>query len=122
MSVRQHDCPKLYLDEHLSPRIAAQLRKYGFDVITLHERGMLSEDDDEQLAAAVSEQRAVVTCNFRDYVALGEEYAAGGMQHWGIILTTEEPTGVLIKRLLKLLNSLSANELKNHMRWLNEFR
>lgn len=39
-----------------------------------------------------------------------------------IVLTTEEPTGILIKRLLKLLNSLSANELKNQVRWLNEFR
>ncbi len=38
-----HNRPGLYLDEHLSPRIAVQLRKYGFDVISLHERKMLSE-------------------------------------------------------------------------------
>jgi hypothetical protein len=24
--------PRLYLNEHLSPRLAAQLRRYGFDV------------------------------------------------------------------------------------------
>ncbi|RLC19330.1 MAG: hypothetical protein DRI57_07270 [Deltaproteobacteria bacterium] len=61
-----HDSPKLYLDEHLSPRIAVQLRKYGFDVIALHERGMLSENDREQMAPAESEERAIVTCNFSD--------------------------------------------------------
>ncbi len=114
--------PRLYLDEHLSPRIAAQLRKYGFDAVALHERKMLSEDDREQLAMAVSERRAIVTCNFGDYVSLGEEYDATSRQHWGIILTTEEPTGILIKRLLKLLNSFSADELKDQVRWLNEFR
>jgi len=64
----------------------------------------------------------MVTCNFNDYVALHEEYALDNKQHWDIILTTEEPTGVLIKRLLKLLNSISATELKNQIRWLNEFR
>jgi predicted nuclease of predicted toxin-antitoxin system len=120
--VPQHDRPKLYLDEHMSQRIATQLRKYGFDAITLHERGMLSEDDREQLTMAVSEQRAIVNCNFGDYVGLDEEYAAVGKQHWGVLLTTEEPTGVLIRRLLKLLNSLSADDLKNQIRWLNEFK
>ena len=118
----RHDRPKLYLDEHLSPRIAVQLRKHGFDAVTLHDRGMLSQDDRQQMVAAISERRALVTCNFRDFVELNEEYAEQGEQHWGIILTTEEPTGLLIKRLLKLLNSLSAEELKNQLRWLNEFR
>ena len=79
----QHDRPKLYLDEHLSPRIAIQLRKYGFDAVTLHERGMLSGDDQKQLAVAVSEQRAIVTCNFSDYAGLDEEYAADSKQHCG---------------------------------------
>lgn len=118
----RRDPPKLYLDEHLSPRIAVKLRKYGFDVITLHERGLLSQNDEEQLAAAVSEQRALVTCNFNDYVCLDEEYAETGRQHWGIVLTTEERTGILIRRLLGLLNSVSADELKNQIRWLNEFK
>jgi len=116
------DHPKLYLDEHLSPRIAVQLRKYGFDVVTLHERGMLSQDDRKQLAVAVSEQRAIVTCNFSDYVGLNGEYIASNKQHWGIVLTTEEATGILIKRLQKLLNALSADKLINQIRWLNEFK
>jgi predicted nuclease of predicted toxin-antitoxin system len=118
----RHDYPKLYLDEHLSPRIASQLRKYGFDAVTLHDREMLSKDDQEQLTAAVSERRVLVTCNFRDFVGLNGIWAAEGKHHWGIVLTTEEPTGILIKRLLKLLNSLSADELKNQIRWLNEFK
>ena len=51
---------KLHLNEHLSLRLAAELRRYGFDVTSTH--------------------------------------------------------------LLRMLNSVSAEELKNQVRWLNEFR
>ena len=32
--------PKLYLNEHLSPRLAAQLWQYGFDVTSTLESGL----------------------------------------------------------------------------------
>ncbi|MGH9835370.1 MAG: DUF5615 family PIN-like protein, partial [Blastocatellia bacterium] len=53
--------PKLHLNEHLSPRLAAQLRQHGFDVTSTLEMGMVEADDDEQLAFAATEQRAIVT-------------------------------------------------------------
>ena len=114
--------PKLHLNEHLSPRLAVQLRQYGFDVTSTVEMGMVSVDDDEQFAFAVSEQRAIVTINFSDFVALHQQYLADGQDHWGIILSTEEPTDMLRRRLLRLLHTLSGAELKNHIRWLNEFK
>ncbi len=116
------DPPKLYLNEHLSPRLAAQLRKHGFDVVTSQEAQLLSADDDAQLAYAASYQRAIVTFNFSDFVTRHEQYLAEGRDHWGIVLSTEEPIGVLLHRMLRLLNTLSAEELKNQLRWLNEFR
>ena len=64
--------PKLYLNEHLSPRLAAQLRRYGFDAISSQESKMLSQEDDKQLDLAVREQRAIVTFNFSDFFALHE--------------------------------------------------
>ncbi len=33
--------PKLYLNEHLSPRLAAQLRRHGFDVLSSQEVQLL---------------------------------------------------------------------------------
>ncbi len=54
--------PKLHLNEHISWRIAEQLRKLGFDVTSTLELGMVDEDDDIQLAFAVSQQRAVAEC------------------------------------------------------------
>jgi predicted nuclease of predicted toxin-antitoxin system len=116
------DSPRLHLNEHLSPRLVAALRRYGFDVTSSQESGMLSEPDDNQLAHAVSEQRAILTFDIADFALLHDEYMATGKEHWGIIFSTREPIGVLLHRLVRLLNSVSAKELKNQARWLNEFK
>lgn len=83
---------------------------------------MLSDEDSVQLAFAASQQRAILTFNFNDFVTLHDQYTAEGKVHWGIVLSTEEPISALMHRLLRLLNSVSAEELKNQIRWLNEFR
>ncbi len=114
--------PRLHLNEHLSWHLAAQLRKYKFDVTSTIELGMAEEDDDEQLAFAVSQQRAIVSINHKHFAPLHERYIAEGKEHWGIILSTEESIPVLRRRLLSLLNSVSAEELKNQIRWLNKFK
>ncbi len=114
--------PKLHLNEHLSPRLAVQLRQHGFDVTSTLEMGMVEADDDEQLAFAAAEQRAIVTFNHKDFAVRHDKYQAESKEHWGIVLSTEETISVLRKRLLRLLNSLTDEELKNQMRWLNEFK
>ena len=113
--------PKLHLNEHLSPRLASQLRRYGFDVTSSQETKLLSDDDSAQLAHSASQQRAILTFNSVDFVSLHEQYMADGKEHWGIVLSTEEPISVLMHRLLRLLNSVSAEYLKNQIRWLNDF-
>ena len=81
MPQRSHARP--FLNEHLSPRLAAQLRRQGFDAISSQEAKRPSEGDEEQLAFAASEQRALVTFNVGDFVRLHEQYVAEGRQHWG---------------------------------------
>jgi Domain of unknown function (DUF5615) len=83
---------------------------------------MLSQDDSDQLILAASEQQAIVTFNAGDFVRLHEQYIAEGKEHWGIILSTEESIGILLHRLLRLLHSVSSDELKNQIRWLNDFK
>ncbi|MBM3130541.1 MAG: hypothetical protein FJ009_18170 [Chloroflexi bacterium] len=114
--------PKLYLNENLSARLVTQLRRYDFDVTSAREEGLLAADDRRQMEHAVSHQRAIVSFNFDDFTALHEQYRAEGREHWGIILSTEESIGTLVHRLLRLLNSVSADELKNQICWLNEFK
>jgi CO dehydrogenase/acetyl-CoA synthase alpha subunit len=114
--------PKLHLNEHLSWHLAEQLRKLGFDVTSTIELHMVEEDDETQLAFAASQQRAIVSINHQHFVPLHKQYITEGKEHWGIILSTEEAIPVLRRRLLRLLNTLSADDLKNQIRWLNEFK
>jgi hypothetical protein len=114
--------PKLHLNEHISWHLAAQLRKHGFDVTSTIELKMEADDDEVQLAFAVSQQRAIVSMNHKHFAPLHDKYVKEGKDHWGIILSTEESVAVLRHRLLKLLNSASTEELKNQVRWLNEFK
>ncbi len=69
---------KIYLNENLSWKIAKALREYGYDVVSSHETGMNTEEDDIQFAFAVSEKRAVLTNNFSDFIALYQVYASEG--------------------------------------------
>ncbi len=114
--------PKLHLNEHLSWHLAKQLRRYGFDVTSTIELGMLADDDETQLAFAISQQRAIVSINHQHFAPLHEQYLAEGKEHWGIILSTEESIPILRRRSLSLLNTLSADELKNRICWLNDFK
>jgi predicted nuclease of predicted toxin-antitoxin system len=110
------------LNEHLSPELAEALRGRGFDVVSCLEVGLGRADDGVLLAHATAEGRAVVTFNARDFAPLHEQLLANGQEHWGIILSTQETFGVLLKRLLRLLHSVSAEEMKNQLHWLNEFK
>jgi|GEM_PF-2699275 len=69
-----------------------------------------------------SEHRAILTFNVGDFAILHEQYMTEGKEHWGIILSNREPIGELLRRILRLLNSASADELRNQIRWLNEFK
>jgi predicted nuclease of predicted toxin-antitoxin system len=79
---------KLLLDEHQSPKVAAQLAKAGFDVVAAssqaHTRNIT---DEELLAVATADNRVIVTENIADFAPLAAHWAADGRTHPGIILT-----------------------------------
>jgi len=109
---------KLYLDEDIHKRVAYALRLRGFDVVSTSEVGNTGLSDSEQLAYAVAEKRALVTFNVVDYVKLNKEYLLLGKDHYGIVVSSQLPIGETIRRLLGLLNKLSADRLKNTLLWL----
>jgi len=112
---------KLYLNENLSWRISRALRGYGYDVICSHEVEMNAKSDDHQFDFAISEKRAVVTNNFRDFANLHKQYIENDKTHYGIIFTTKFPISAMIKKLKHLLMNLTERDLLNQIRWLNEF-
>lgn len=114
--------PKLHLNEHLSPSLAMQLRAHSVDVTSTQETNLRTTPDAVQLAYAAAQKRAIVTFNFADFTQLHTHYMQEGQVHWGIILSTAQPIGILLRRLLRLVNTLSADDLRNQIRWLNDFK
>ncbi len=100
---------KLYLDEMVSPTVARALRDRGYDVIAAAERNALGASDAAQLARAISEERALVTYNVRDFVPLAKAAASAGREHCGIILISyrslpPSDVGGLVRALAALLD------------------
>jgi hypothetical protein len=49
------------------------------------------------------------------------EYASAEKDHCGVIFTTKCTNWMVIKRLRKLMETVTADRMKNQIRWLNEF-
>ncbi len=114
--------PKLYLDEDVDPLLAIVLVGRGYNVQTTEEAGMRSATDEAQLQWAVGQGRAVVTHNVRDFVALAKKYATSGRAHCGIIVSDQVPLRQLLRRVLRLLDLHSAENLYNQLIWLQDFK
>jgi predicted nuclease of predicted toxin-antitoxin system len=52
---------RLYLDEHVWRKIAAELRERGFDAVNVSEVGREGLPDEEQWGFAAAERRALLT-------------------------------------------------------------
>jgi hypothetical protein len=79
----------LLLDEMFSDTIAQQLRTGGYDVISVVAYPALAGlPDDQILAHATTEGRALVTANIKDFMPLDSRYRAAGQAHPGLILVS----------------------------------
>ncbi len=77
--------------------------------------------DQEQFDYAVSEKRAILTFNVKHFTPLFEEYWNTGKEHYGVIVSDQIAFGELLRRTLKLLNTVTADEMKNNIKYLGEF-
>jgi predicted nuclease of predicted toxin-antitoxin system len=112
---------RLYLDEDFHPDLADALRQHGHDCRSCIEAGMLGKSDEEQLAYATAEGRCLVSFNVGDFAALAQQWAQTGRAHAGIVVTQQvsrQRLGQLLQRLLLLLNTTSADEIANVLRFL----
>jgi len=111
----------LYVDADVNRVLAEVLRKEGFDAISAWERGQERWKDWQQMEYAVSNQRAILTHNRDDYIPLAQEYARTARVHYGIIVSKQLPIGEMRKLMLKLLDRVTADEMKNAFRYLSDF-
>jgi hypothetical protein len=79
----------LLLDEMFTDDIAQQLRAKGYDVISIvADPALTGLPDDQILAYATTEGRALVTANSKAFVPLDGRYRAAGQSHAGLILVS----------------------------------
>lgn len=114
---------RLYVDEDTQRHaLARAVRARGYDVITTLEVSRTGRSDADQLAYAAAESRTIITFNSRDFVRLHRDYLSGGNSHAGIIVSNQLGTGVLVRRLLRLLQSRSAEDMANWLEFLSDWR
>lgn len=109
---------RVYLDEDVDVLIAELLRARGFSAVTTQEAECTGQTDREQLAYAVEHERALLTHNRTDFETLHRAYVEEEQAHYGIILANRRPPHQLTKRLLRLLDQLTADELKNQILYI----
>jgi hypothetical protein len=113
---------KLLLDEHIWEGLAEALTQRGHDVVHIANTEHSGVDDEPLLAFAAAEGRAVLTYNVRHFVPLVRLWYEAGREHAGVILSIQLPPGELLRQVERLLITLSADELKNTVHWLQEYR
>ena len=109
---------ELYLDEDVSVLIATLMRARGFVATTTQEAGLLGRSDAEQLDFAVARQKVLLTHNRADFEAPALKYFSASRTHYGIIIATRRPPHELVTRLLAVLNSVTADEMENQLRYI----
>jgi len=108
----------LYFDEDVSVGIVENLRTRGFDVLSAREADALGRTDDEQMLYAVSQRRAVVTHNRVDFEKQHVKFLESGMSHYGVIIAKRRKDHEVVARLLSLLDEVTAEEMKNQLRYI----
>lgn len=79
----------LLLDEMFADDIARQLCTTGHDVISVvADPALAGLPDDQILAYATTEGRALVTASIKDFIPLDTRYRAAGQYHAGLILVS----------------------------------
>ncbi|HEY68066.1 MAG: hypothetical protein DRI79_04210 [Chloroflexi bacterium] len=109
---------RLYIDEDVHESVAMALRRRGYDVLNAREANQRGLSDAEQLAYAAAEGRTLFSFNAADYIALHMTYLAQGREHAGIVISKQIPISETVHRLLTLLDQVSADEIRNQLRWL----
>jgi hypothetical protein len=115
---------RLQLDEDCQAHaLATALRQHGIDAMTTNESGMRGATDDGQLSAAFASGRVLVTNNIRDFVPLHSQWLRESRNHGGIIVFPQQEfsVGETVRRMASLISTLTAEQMRNRLEWLNNW-
>ena len=109
---------ELYLDEDVNVLVADLIRARGFSVTTVRDEEQLQKSDSEQLVYCIQKQKTLVTHNRADFEKLVQEYFNLNQTHYGVIIAVRHSPQEIARRLLKILNNVTADEMLNQVRYI----
>lgn len=114
---------RLYFDEDSARNsLVRELRARRTELVTPMEAGMARKTDEEQLEWAALNNRAIYSFNRGDFYRLHTSWLREGRSHHGIILSRQGlAVGEQMRRLLGLINRLTAEEMQNRVEFLSNW-
>lgn len=117
------DSIRLLLDEDAQrTALIRALRARQVDVLSVNEAGRAGLLDEEQLEYAAASGRTILSFNRGDFIRLHTRYMQKALQHSGIIVSDQLEMGVVIRRLLRLLDARTAQDMVNRLEFLSDWR
>ena len=113
----------LYLDEDAQrASLVRALRARHVEVVTALEAGQIGVSDEEQLAYATAHNLTLFSHNRGDFVQIHTKYLQDGRTQAGIIVSDQLAVGRLLRRLLHLIDRKPAEEMKDWLEFLSNWR
>lgn len=106
---------RFHCDEQVDRAIAEALRRRGIDVTTTPEARLLGAADEEQLAFAISQERAIFTQD-DDFLAIHQR----GLEHCGIVYCHQNSRslGEIVRGLILVWEVLEPSDMQNHVEFI----
>ncbi len=84
---------------------------------------MIERSDEEHLGYATTQRRVLYSFNCRDFYRLHTAFLTQGKSHAGIILGRQQQysVGEQVRRLLKLITTKTAEDMKNQVEFLGSW-
>lgn len=113
---------RLYLDEDaMEKALVKALQTQGIDVTSALTEQRLGDEDEHQLLYSIEQQRVVYTFNNKHFTVLHTAFIERGQSHAGIIVAQKDlySVGEQMRRLARLVNTLSAEEMQDRLEYLS---
>jgi predicted nuclease of predicted toxin-antitoxin system len=106
---------RFHLDQHITRKIAAALRKRGIDVTTTVEAGLEGAEDSAHIAYALSNNRVIFT-NDPDFLRLD----AAGVPHAGIAFCHQgaRTIGQIVQYLALMHECYTGEEMHSRVEYI----
>lgn len=104
----------------MSHALVRGLRARGVDVATALEEGMIERADEAHFVFAAKANRTLYSFNIGDFYHLHSKFIAEDREHSGLILSRQQQftVGEQLRRLLRLIAKMPAEEMKNRVEFL----